>query len=243
MHPAEETLLKQVTPPGVPEPPTASRSAQAVSVQSPVNTERVTRWQRLVGAARESPWLPVATKGVSIVGFMLGFAAIGAGSTLMRSPGVHMASQATPESPVAWLAPVPPVSGGTPSESSKAPAPGERPGVAPAGTRPRCSEGSLCDKPQDEHPEGLTADGKVILNVASAEVLTRLPGVGTRRAEAIVRLRQRLKRFRRPSDLLRVRGIGVKSLQRMLPHLVLDPPKPPPAPEPPTGPPPPRDLP
>jgi competence protein ComEA len=52
-----------------------------------------------------------------------------------------------------------------------------------------------------------------------------LPGVGERRAEAIVKLRARLKRFRRPTDLLRVRGIGVRSLKRMLPHLVLDPPK------------------
>ena len=42
----------------------------------------------------------------------------------------------------------------------------------------------------------------------------------------------RLKRFRRPTDLLRVRGIclgsrlGPKTLRRMLPHLVVDPPPP-----------------
>jgi competence protein ComEA len=71
---------------------------------------------------------------------------------------------------------------------------------------------------------GLTADGKVILNLASAVELTKLPGVGMKRAEAIVALRIKLKRFRQPTDLLRVKGIGPRGLKRMLPHLVLDPP-------------------
>ena len=71
---------------------------------------------------------------------------------------------------------------------------------------------------------GITADGKVILNAASVEELTRLPGVGQRRAQAIAELRTRLKRFRRVQDLLRVKGIGPRSLKRLLPHLVLDPP-------------------
>lgn len=73
--------------------------------------------------------------------------------------------------------------------------------------------------------EGLTADGKVILNRAGADDLVKLPGVGRKRAEAILALRKRLKRFRRVTDLLRVRGIGVRSLKRMRPSLVLDPPK------------------
>jgi competence protein ComEA len=73
-------------------------------------------------------------------------------------------------------------------------------------------------------PAGLTADGKVILNLASAAELTKLPGVGMKRAEAIVALRIKLKRFRQPTDLLRVKGIGPRGLKRMLPHLVLDPP-------------------
>jgi competence protein ComEA len=69
---------------------------------------------------------------------------------------------------------------------------------------------------------GVTADGKVILNLASATELTKLPGVGMKRAEAIVALRTKLKRFRQPTDLLRVKGIGPRGLKRMLPHLVLD---------------------
>jgi competence protein ComEA len=71
----------------------------------------------------------------------------------------------------------------------------------------------------------VTADGKVILNTASAADLQRLPGIGKKRAEKIIALRAKLKRFRKATDLLRVRGIGVKSLRKMLPHLVVDPPE------------------
>ena len=85
------------------------------------------------------------------------------------------------------------------------------------------AQGADTQRPPSPTP-GLTADGKVILNTADAATLTRLPRVGGKRAQAIVVLRERLGRFRRPTDLLRVRGIGVKTLRKMLPHLVLDPP-------------------
>ncbi|MBN1916283.1 MAG: helix-hairpin-helix domain-containing protein [Verrucomicrobia bacterium] len=68
----------------------------------------------------------------------------------------------------------------------------------------------------------MTPDGKVVLNLANAEQLTRLPNVGPKRAQAILQLRARLKRFRRATNLLRVRGIGHKTLRRMLPYLVVD---------------------
>ena len=72
----------------------------------------------------------------------------------------------------------------------------------------------------------ITDDGKVILNVASVKDLVQLPGIGSKRALAIVELRQRLGgRFRRVRDLLRIRGIGYRSLKRIEPLVVLDPPK------------------
>src|SRR5262249_56516596 len=49
-------------------------------------------------------------------------------------------------------------------------------------------------------PTGITPDGKVILNQASAEELTKLPGVGPKRAQAIIALRTKLKRFKHPSE-------------------------------------------
>jgi competence protein ComEA len=49
--------------------------------------------------------------------------------------------------------------------------------------------------------------------------------VGEARAAAIVAVRERLGRFRSVRDLLRVKGIGPKSLSRLEPLVVLDPPK------------------
>lgn len=73
------------------------------------------------------------------------------------------------------------------------------------------------------------ADGRLVLNEASADELDRLPGIGKKRAEDIVSLRAKLGRFKRLTDLLRVRGIGPRSLEGLKEHLVLDRP-PPPAP-------------
>jgi competence protein ComEA len=72
---------------------------------------------------------------------------------------------------------------------------------------------------------GMTADGKIILNTATATQLDKLPSVGMKRAEQIVALRERLGRFKSLNDLLRIKGIGVRTLKKMLPMLVLDPPK------------------
>jgi competence protein ComEA len=194
-----------------------------------------------VGALRLNPWFAIVARSVAITSVMLGFSAIGAVSMATTEPGVHIASQATLHSPLEWLAPTPPPSVGSAAAppASAAPRDAAQGPTTPLKVRPGCGEpASLCDQAQKKPSEGLTSDGKVILNVASAEVLTQLPGVGTRRAEAIVALRERLKGFRRPSDLLRVRGIGVRSLKRMLPHLVLDAPKPE-APSPPGAPKPP----
>jgi competence protein ComEA len=69
-----------------------------------------------------------------------------------------------------------------------------------------------------------TEDGRVILNLAGVDELRKIPGIGPKRAQAIIALRTKLKRFKRGSDLLRVRGIGPKSLTRMQSHFVVDPP-------------------
>jgi competence protein ComEA len=72
---------------------------------------------------------------------------------------------------------------------------------------------------------GMTADGRIILNTATATQLDKLPSVGMKRAEQIIALRERLGRFKSLNDLLRIKGIGVRTLKKMLPMLVLDPPK------------------
>lgn len=72
---------------------------------------------------------------------------------------------------------------------------------------------------------GLLADGRVVLNAADETELCQLPRVGPAKAKRILVLRGKMGRFRSPRDLLRVKGIGAKTLQQMMPKLVLDDPE------------------
>jgi competence protein ComEA len=62
---------------------------------------------------------------------------------------------------------------------------------------------------------GLTADGRVDLNRATAAELETLPGIGPARAAEIVRHRDEHGPFREPGDLRAVPGIGEKTFQRL----------------------------
>ncbi len=62
----------------------------------------------------------------------------------------------------------------------------------------------------------------VFINHASVDELRRLPGVGPKRAEAILVLRQRLGRFQRVEDLLRVKGVGRGAVKKWRPLVRLD---------------------
>jgi competence protein ComEA len=74
-------------------------------------------------------------------------------------------------------------------------------------------------------------DDPVILNSAASEDLRRLPGIGQKRADAILALRARLGRFRAIEDLLKVKGIGRATLKRLRPLVRLDPPPASPSPD------------
>lgn len=69
---------------------------------------------------------------------------------------------------------------------------------------------------------GVSADGKVILNLATEQDLRRLPHVGATRAKAILALRARMKKFNRVEDLLKVKGFGRRSLARLRPLVRVD---------------------
>ena len=62
----------------------------------------------------------------------------------------------------------------------------------------------------------------VFINHASVDELRRLPGVGPKRAEAILVLRQRVGRFQRVEDLLRVKGVGRGAVKKWRPLVRLD---------------------
>jgi competence protein ComEA len=166
----------------------------------------------------------VLAKAAGIGFLMLGLGEIGAlamaqGLSTHDALPVGSGARRAP-SPASWASHAS-ILGGAALGGSSAPAPSAAPPAsdAPSPTPPTVS--------------GLTADGRVILNLASADELRKLPGVGQKRAEAILALRQKLGKFKRPTDLLRIRGIGPKRLKQMLPKLVLDPPKETPAPTPP----------
>jgi competence ComEA-like helix-hairpin-helix protein len=146
--------------------------------------------------------VPVALKALGVLAGILVLAAIGA-SSIARGSGVG------PSAPSASRPPRLATAGVTPFSE---------PGDAGASSAP--SDGGAADAAPSQ---GLTADGKVVLNRASVEELRRIPGVGPKRAQAIVDLRTKLGgRFKRLTDLLRVKGIGPKSLKKMEVHLVLD---------------------
>jgi competence protein ComEA len=177
--------------------------------------------ERARAALSESVWMPVGLRVTGIAALMLGLAAVGASSVVSATRGAPAprTSRSGPGIGVNWIASTPPsgarsVRARTPYDSSR--------------SQSKLSAGGT----NESQSAGVTEDGRVILNRASRDELTRLPGVGVKRAEAIVRLRERLKRFRRITDLLRVRGIGPKTLRRMRPQLVLDVPEPRPSSEP-----------
>jgi competence protein ComEA len=64
--------------------------------------------------------------------------------------------------------------------------------------------------------------GKMVnINTATADELMELPGVGAKRAEAILDYRNQHGPFKRVSDLDHVKGIGAKMLQKMKPYVSL----------------------
>lgn len=62
---------------------------------------------------------------------------------------------------------------------------------------------------------------KVDLNRADAVALTRVKGIGAKTAEAIVEHRRAHGAYRNLRDLLQVKGIGEKKLEKLTPYLIL----------------------
>lgn len=58
------------------------------------------------------------------------------------------------------------------------------------------------------------------LNQATAEGLTRLPGIGEKLAGRIIEDRDKRGPYKKPEDLLRISGIGPKLLNKITPYLV-----------------------
>jgi competence protein ComEA len=190
--------------------PTPAHAEDLGEGRSTALAEQSSLAARLSRRVRESAWTPVAARASAIFVGMLGLAAIGAWSTLAGA-GVPVPIPDRPRADAsgAWIA-------AAPSASSHSPAPPVA-SDAPPPAPPQGANGAPSG--------GVTADGKVVLNLATVEDLRKLPRVGQKRAVAILELRKKLGKFRKPGDLLRVHGIGPKTLRLMLPKLVVDAPE------------------
>ena len=63
--------------------------------------------------------------------------------------------------------------------------------------------------------------GKVNINTATASQLTELPGVGEKLAARIVEFRQKQGPFKSTQELMNVKGIGEKNLQKLQQYLTV----------------------
>lgn len=82
---------------------------------------------------------------------------------------------------------------------------------------------SETEEEETQAPDGANkAPGVVNLNEATLEELMRLPGVGPAKAAAILKVRERIKRFPRLAALMRVKGIGRKTFAKLRPMLTLE---------------------
>ena len=70
------------------------------------------------------------------------------------------------------------------------------------------------------HGEGEAAEGVVNVNTATSSELSLLPGIGPKKAQGIIDLRKKAP-LKSPKDLLKVKGIGKKSIKKLLPYVTV----------------------
>lgn len=64
--------------------------------------------------------------------------------------------------------------------------------------------------------------GVVNINTAAVNELTFLPRVGEKGAERIIEYRKEHGPFKKPADLMQVKGIGAKTFELLSPYIAVD---------------------
>jgi competence protein ComEA len=152
--------------------------------------------------------------------FIGGSAVAGGNAAKLPSPSAPSASPSLASSPVAAAAPVPSAPSEHPLDAGAIPT--TTPELLPrAPLEPVDTPNESSGAPASgrENLGRATPDDPVDLNTARIEDLRRLPGIGAKRAEAILALRARLPggRFRQIEELLKVKGVGRAMIKRLHP--------------------------
>jgi competence protein ComEA len=79
--------------------------------------------------------------------------------------------------------------------------------------------GSCTRRVEYVQPINAPAPGSININTASASELEKLPGIGTKTAEAIVEFRRSNGTFRRAEHLMLIRGVSEERFLRIRPLL------------------------
>jgi competence protein ComEA len=182
------------------------------SLRSTLESPARSRWASLVARVRASTWAAVGARVVAVAAALLVLGWIG--RTAAAGPTAPMSVGSADHDAGAAFVPAPALAAldsgsAIPVSTSAAVTTG-----LPEGAAPTPAAGAARGR--------ATATEPVYLNHASVEELRRLPGVGPKRAEAILVLRQRLGRFQRVEDLLRVKGVGRGAVKKWRPLVRLD---------------------
>jgi competence protein ComEA len=76
--------------------------------------------------------------------------------------------------------------------------------------------------PQAAARSGITADGRVNINHATAAELQTLSGIGQVRAQSIIDFRETHGSFASVDELIHISGIGATTLENLRPHVTVD---------------------
>lgn len=66
-----------------------------------------------------------------------------------------------------------------------------------------------------------TPSSPVNINTASQDQLETLPGIGAKAAQRIIEFRQKNGSFKKPEDLMNVKGVGEKSFLKLKPLITV----------------------
>lgn len=75
--------------------------------------------------------------------------------------------------------------------------------------------------PENEENKPVVVPDTININLASADELQKLPGIGPAYADRIIEWREENGLFTSPDQLLEIRGIGERRLEQLLPHIKL----------------------